>query len=119
LACRTSDKETSHLGLKFGEEALLCFAPGVEHDGPLRTQCSQFQADGFAHTAFDAITHNRFAQSFGRGEADMRVGGVWLGQRESGEKRTRMTGPFVVDFTEFAWSKQPDTFGKANTFGKA
>ena len=102
--CHTSDKKTTHLGLKFGEEAILCFAPGVEHDGPLRTQCSQFQADGFAHTAFDAVTHNRFAQSFGRGEADMRVGRVWLGQREGGEQRTRVTGTFVVDFTKFAGS---------------
>ncbi|MDP9054002.1 MAG: hypothetical protein M3N93_06820 [Acidobacteriota bacterium] len=109
------DEETPHLGLKFCEEAILRFAPRIEDDGPLRTQCSQFQADGFAHAPFDAIAHHRFAEGFGRGKADMRVGRIWFGQRKSGKIRTRVPHALVVDFTEFARSKQPDTFRKARS----
>jgi hypothetical protein len=63
-------KQTSDFGLKFGKQAILYFAPGIEDDGPLWTQLRQLEPDGFAHASFDTVPRDGFAQSFGRREAD-------------------------------------------------
>lgn len=107
------NKETPHLGLKFGEQAILYFAPGIEDDGPLRTQLRQFEPDGFAHAAPDAIARDGFAQSFGGRETDAWSGRRQFGKNESGKQGTGVTGPPVVNSSEIARSQQPDTFGKA------
>ena len=73
----------------------------------------QFEPDGFAHAAFDAIARHGLAESFGRGEADARSVGGEFRKTESGEKRTGVAGPPVVYSSEIARSQQPDTFGKA------
>jgi hypothetical protein len=105
-------KQTSDFRLKFGEAAIEGFPAGIEYDGPLRIQRLQFEAHGFAHTPLDTVSHHRLAKSLGSGEAHTRSG--WLpGETESSEKGTRITRPLVVNLSEIAGTKDPDTFGKA------
>jgi hypothetical protein len=73
----------------------------------------QFEPDGFAHAAFDAIACHRLAERFGRGEADAGSGSRQFGKRERGEEGAVVTLPPVVNSSEIARSQQPDTFGKA------
>jgi hypothetical protein len=113
----TPYEQTSHLRLKFGEDAIEGLPARIEYDGPIGVQRRQFQADGLAHAAFETVAFDSFAQGFGRRETDARTRARQVREAEGREKRTRIARPLIVNLSEIAGAKQPDTFGKTRFRG--
>lgn len=117
-------EQTFHFGLKFGKDAVESLAARIEYDGPIGIQCRQFQADGLPHAAFKTIALDCFPERLWSGEANARARSRQIGETKGGEVRTGVASPLIIDFSEIAGSKQPDTFGKTrfrfggNLFGR-
>ena len=105
-------KQTLHFRLKFGKQAIESPATRVEDDGALRTQLGELKPCGFAHPASNPVADDCFPERFGSGETNSRGLPGRIHEAESGEIRTGVTRPVVVNLSEFAGSKEPDTFGK-------
>ena len=73
----------------------------------------QFQARGLTNAAADSVAFDGFAQGSGRGETHARSVNFVTGETESGEVRTGVPCPVIIDFSEIAGTKEPYTFGKA------
>jgi hypothetical protein len=112
--CLTAlDKETPYFRLKFCEDAIESLPARIEYDRPLGIQRRQLEAHGFAHSSFESVTHHGFAEGSGRGKADTRSRCSSFHEAEGGKEGTTVARPLIVNFSEIARSKQPDTFGKA------
>ncbi len=108
----TAEKEALHFPLQFRQGGIQCFAPRIDDDGPLRVQPFEVVADGLADPPLDTVAHHGFAKGAGHGKPDPRTVCFGRMEKESGEERPGVPGPFIIDLAKIFRSQQTRTFRK-------